>query len=77
MITNVTRGPNPNEITLSFPSTPNVSYLIEYNLNLTGVWSSAGTTNGAAGNTTSVTLNPATLNGGTAPARIFFRVRRP
>ena len=77
VITNVTAGPNPGEITLSFPSTPGVIYGIEYDLDLAGVWPSAGTVTGAAGTTTTVTLNPATLNGGTAPTRIFFRVRRP
>ncbi|MES2466368.1 MAG: hypothetical protein V4675_03615 [Verrucomicrobiota bacterium] len=77
VITNVTAGPNPGEITLSFPSTPGVIYGIEYDLDLAGIWSSAGTVTGAAGTTTTVTLNPATLNGGTAPTRLFFRVRRP
>ncbi len=76
VIISVTPGPNPGELTLTFPSTPGANYGIEYDLDLQGVWTSAGTTTGAAGATTSVVVNPATLSGGTAPGRMFFRIRR-
>lgn len=75
VISAITPGTTAGTFNLSFASEAGITYTVQYSTDLS-TWASAGTVTGTAG-TTTTTVNPATLNGGTAPGRMFFRIVRP